>query len=343
MATRLGNYGITDYTPLMSLVPRSQNFLEEIGLFSEMDTDYLDTEYAEFEREEKGLTAMHTVARGADRQHAGTEQARKEMFRVPFATLDGVTRPQEVQGFREYGTEDTPASVERLVEKKIGHIQRSHARYIRDVMYTAIVDNKVFAVDKDGNEVTSLAKDYSTVWGAPRNTVTIDYTDAAVDPFSKIDEGRTNIIDNAGDNADGYSIVYLVSSAEFNAIITHPLVQAAYDQYPSDQEPLRRRLGMNGDQNRNNRVFEHKGVVVLEDISGKVTAATGGRIFPRGIADFAKAAYAPADTMEHANTISEGSYLFLKEELRYSVIESEVAFMVMLSRPELITDTTITL
>lgn len=343
MATRLGNYGITDYTPLMALVPRSQNFLEEIGLFTEMDTDYLDSEYAEFEREEKGLTKMHNVARGSDRQHAGTEQARKEVFQVPFATLDGVTRPQEVQGFREYGTEDAPASVERLVEKKVAHIQRSHARYIRNVMYRAIVENKIYAEDKDGNEIASLAKNYSTVWSAPRNTVSIDYTNTAVDPFDQIDQGRTNVIDNAGDDADGYSIVYLVGSQEFNALISHPQVEAAYDQFPSDQEPLRRRLGMNGDQNRNNRIFEHKGVVVLEDISGLINATTGGRIFPLGIADFAKAAYAPADTMEHANTVSEGSYLFMKDELRYSVIESEVSFMVMLSRPELITDTSITL
>lgn len=337
---RMGDWGVTDYTPLMALKPRSQNLLEQLGIFSEGSTEYLTGEWAEFEREEKGLTNMHNVERGADRQFAGTEQARKEALRVPFATLDSVTKPQEVNAFREYGTENMPASVERLVNKKIEHIQRSHARYIRDVQYQAIVNNKVYAFDKDGNELTSLAKNYSTLWGAARDTQTMDLTNAAVDPFSELAKGRLNLIQNAGDDGDGYRVIYLVDTTQFDLIITHPLVEAAYSQYPSDQEPLRRRLGMTNEFS-NNRVFEHKGITVIEDISGKI-ASTKGYMIPVGL-EIASAAYAPADTVMHVGQVSEGSYLFMKETMRSTVIESEVAYLAMLTRPELISEFTVTI
>lgn len=334
---RMGDYGVIDYTPLMELKPRSQNLLEELGIFSEATTEYLDSEYAEFEREEKGYTGMHNVSRGADRQFAGTEQARKEVFIVPFATLDTITKPQEVNAFREYGTENTPASIERLVEKKIEHVQRSHARYIRDVQYEALVNNRVYAYDKDGNQLTSLAKNYSTVWGAARNTGSFDLKNAAVDPFVGISAGRTNIIQNAGDDGDNYEVLLLVNTTAFDLIISHPLVQAAYENYPSEQEPLRRRLS----GNRNNRTFRHKGVVVVEDISGKIVD-TKGYMLPMNFDGLTSAAYAPADTVEHVNTISQGSYLFMVENRRSTVIESEVSYMVAIQRPELITEFTIT-
>lgn len=346
MATRAnGDFGFTDYTPLLALKPRSQNLLQEIGIFSEMDEQMLAGENAEFERENKGLTAMYNVARGADRQFAGDETAQLEIFKVPFATLDKVTKPHEVVAFREYGTPDAPASVENLVEKRIAHIQRSHSRYIRDCMYTALVDNKVFAFDKDGTELTSLAKNYSTVWGQARNTGTIDLTDTATDPFIELEAGRANVIAKAGDDADGYDIMYIVGSSQFSQLVSHPLVEAAYENYSSDQEPLRKRL--NG--NNNNRIFRHKGIVVIEDISGKIADAAGagaaaGFILPLGIDDMFGGAYAVADTVEAMDgRVAEKGYLFMEENRRSVVVESEVAYMAMITRPELITDVTVTI
>jgi hypothetical protein len=347
MATRAqGDFGFTDYTPLLALKPRSQNLLQELGIFSEMDEQLLTGDNAEFERENKGLTAMHNVARGADRQFAGDEEAQIELFKIPFASLDKITKPHEVAAFREYGTEDAPATVESLVERRIEHIQRSHARYIRNCMYHAITDNEVYAFDKAGNKLTSLAKNYSTVWGAARNTDAIDLTDAATDPFIALEAARKNIIDKAGDDADGYDVLYLVGSNQFSQIVSHPLVEAAYENYSSDQEPLRKRL--NG--NNNNRIFRHKGILVVEDISSRIDDVTGGAtakgyVIPLGIPDLFSGAYGPADTIDAMNgdRIAEKGYLFMEEGRRSVKIESEVAYMAMITRPELLTTVTTTL
>ena len=327
---------VTNYTALLALKPRSQNLLEELGLFTEENTDYLTGENAEFEREVKGLTKMYNVSRGADRQFAGSEGSEYQILKVPFATLDGVTKPHEVQGFREYGTENTPASIKVAVEKKIAHIQRSHQRYVRDAQYSALVDNKVYAFDSNGTELTSLAKNFSTLWGAARNTGAINYSATTVDPFDALEAARNNVTAKAGDDADGYDIIYICSSKEFSALVSHPKVQAAYDSYASSQEPLRLRL--NG--NKNNRMFSHKGVTVWEDISGKV-ADTKGFVVPTGIADMFGAAYAPADLVSEVNEIAQSGYLFMVENHRSVVVESEVAYMAMITRPELITDITV--
>lgn len=334
--TRMGDWGVIDYTPLMALVPRSQNLLEDLGIFSDANTDYKDGEYMEMERELKGKTKMHTVSRGADRQFAGTEGAEKHILQIPYATLDAITKPQEVNAFREYGTETSNATVEALVERKIAHIQRSHADYIRRSQYAAIVDNKVYAPLSDGSD-SPLAKNFSTLWGKVRGTASIDFGATTTDPFAALEEGRTQIIDNAGDDGDDYAIMALVNTRQFNALVSHPLVEAAYANYPSEQEPLRNRLS----GNKMNRIFRHKGVVVVEDISGHI-ADGKCHVLPMNMDGFAMAAFAPADTIDHVGTISQGSYLFMKENYRAQIVESELAYMAGITRPELITDVTVT-
>lgn len=340
MAKTLGDYGITDYTALMSIKPRSQNFLQQIGLFPmDDDAQYLSSDWVELEREEKGYTEMYNVERGADRQFAGDDKARLERLRVPYATLDKVTKPHEVQNFREYGTESTPATVARLVERRLDSIRESHAKYIRDCQYNALVNNTVMVRNEDGtlNTTSSLARNFSTLWNAPRNTGTVDLTNSSVDPFIAFEEGFANIIDQAGDNGVDYKVAVIVPRATFSAIVTHPKVEAAYSQFASTPNPMRGRLG------GLNRAFEHKGILILEDITGKIPADKA-YLVPLDFAGLTDAAFSPADVVGMENETSVGSYLFLDESNhRKVVIESDLGYMASINRPELITDYTVTL
>ncbi|HHB9680439.1 TPA: major capsid protein [Vibrio cholerae] len=335
---RMGDFGVVDYTSLMALAPRSKNFLELLGVFSESNTRYMDSRYAEFEREEKGVTKMNAMARGGSRKYIGSEKARKEIIEVPFAPLDGVTVASEVEAFRQYGTESQTASVEALVQRKIEHIQRSHGIYIRDCQYTALLEDKILAEDEDGNEITALAKNFSTLWGVSRKTGAINTT-TAVNPFSVLATKRQEIIDSMGENNGFTSMVVLCTTRDFNAIVDHPDVRAAYEGRDGGAEYLTRRLGDAVDF----QVFTHKGVTLVEDTSGKLTDGSA-YMFPLGVQDMFQAVYAPADSTDHVNTISQGSYLFLNagENWRRDVIESEVSYACMVTRSELICDLTIT-
>lgn len=334
MTTRLEDFGVTDYTPLMSLVPRQFSIFEEIGLIQEADVHYGTQEVHEFERITLGEDEMDATSRGGDRNFAGDDQAQKESFRIPFFPLDKVTTPAEVQGFRQWGTEDAPANVETLVNRRVERIQRSHAKLRRDAFYTALVENKVHA--KKGGVDTALAKNFSTVWGAARNTDSM--TLGTDKPFEKFEAARQNVIAEAGDNADAYEMISIVNSKTFDAIVGDASVVAAYDSYASEQEPLRERLS----GNRNNRVFRHKGTVLLEDISGKIPN-NKAYVTPLGIDGMWQIAYAPADTIEHANQIAEASYLFMKENYRAVTIESETSMALINTMPQLITEIDVTI
>ena len=336
---RMGDFGVVDYTSLFALAPRKIDQLAALGIFSEAQTDYIDGRYAEFEREELGHTAMYNVSRDAERQFMGSEQARKEILEVPFATLDGVTKSNEVENFRAYGTDQQNLTVEQVVTKKVAHIQRSHSAYETSVAYTALINNRVHAVTATGAQITGLAKDFSTVWGAARKTATINVGDDTVNPFTQLLIQRAAIIAEVGDQAAPSGFIYLCNSTQFNAIVGHPLVEDAYNKYASEQEPLRRALRA-GEFDA--QVFSHKGITLVEDLSGKI-ANTAGFLLPVGIEDMFKKVYAPANTLEHVNTISQGSYLFMKEEWRTAIMESELAVMCMITRPELICDVTATL
>ena len=159
----------------------------------------------------------------------------------------------------------------------------------------------------------------------------------SIDPSVQIEaEARAYIIDNAGDNGDNYDVIVLCSRKWFSAFIAHPLIVNAYQFYGSSQEPLRRRMGQ-GAENANNRMFEHKNVIYIEDISGYIPADEA-YILPRGIDNMFQIHYAPADTVNDANTVAEELYLWYKSSAynREEKVESETSFLTVSTRPELV-------
>lgn len=331
---RFGDYNVTDYSALATLVERDQNLLEELGLFDTSQAKMLQgTTWAEFERITQTKTDIQSRARGADRNYAGQDNSRKEMFPVPFFPLDGRITPADVLNFRMIGTESSNETIENKVRQRVAHIQRSHTELVRKAMYKALVSNSTYQpIDDIGTDGPDV-KNFSTVWGAPRKVVpntTFDLSDATVDPFDTIEkEGRKHIIANAGDNASGYQIIMVTNSNDFTDIVNHAKVRAAYASYKSDQEPLRLRL--NG--NLNNRMFTHKGVTLVEDFSGDIPA-NNSYLLPLGI-PLTNVAYAAADTVEHISEVAEEVYLFMKSNHRSETIESETSFICHIHRPEL--------
>lgn len=321
---RNGSWEVLDYTPLMDLVERTDNALETLGLFEPF---FGTTTTAEVERVTEGSDTIEAKARGGERNYAGKETSQIEMFRIPFFPLDSLAKPSDVQDFREYGTADAPASVESRVERNIKRISQSHDFLRRSAMYACLKGNTY----ANGLAGSQFVKSFATVWGVSPVSSSIDFTVATSDPALKMEKvAREHIITESKNNATSLSVSVLCGAGFFNSMVNHPLVQAAYDQYASSQEPLRQRLG--GDVI--GRVFDHKGVTYIEDISGEI-ARGDAYALPLGVQMFT-IHYAPADTIEHANSVAESVYLFLEESRRTAKIESETSFVCVNSRPELV-------
>lgn len=328
---------LEDFSAIQDLVPREMNVLEKMGLF---DVEYGTADFAKFERRVTGADNMYSVARGADRQVAGDDEAENAVIEIPYFTLDKSARPSEVQNLREFATSAEPETVAKKLTRHVTRINTSHARLNKKVMYTAL-KGSTYAVDKNGTPRPNLTKTFQSMFsipdaemynGAAGGVKAYDLTDQASNPFDEFDNFRSFVIDKARDGVaggDDYEIVLMVGNSAFNAIKNHTDVVEAFANY-TDGVSLRQRLG----GLKNNRVLEFDGIIVMEDRSGEI-ATDQGVIFPTDLVDF-KLQYAPADVIGFENTQAQESYLFLEEGLRKATVQSETSKVACNTRQDLV-------
>lgn len=326
-----------DYSALMELVPRQENLLDQIGLF---EKDYHQGTLIELERISDKIDQMYAVPRDADRQFTGRGESRLEPFKIPFFTLDGTLRPNELQDLREWSTPDAPATVQRSVDKIISRIQKGHFELHTKIMYHVLTTGTAYAKGKDGADMPEYAADFAARWGVTRKTATLDLTNATQDPSVFVEkEVRKHIYDNMGDNSTSVNLVAIVGSGFFNAFTKHPLVKEAYLNRDGDSAFLTDRISGNIQR----RSWDFDGVTYIEEPNSALVARNKAFFFPMGVEGLFRLDYAPANTLEHANTIAEEAYLFVEEQRRKIVVESEVSVLGSTTRPELIVEITGTL
>lgn len=329
-------YSFEDYSQLMELVERTENIWETAGLLDSTEYDYWTSTSGKMRRVEDGFDEIQAQARGGSRNFVGRENAIERSFDTAFFPLDGKVTAQDVQDLINLDTEDTPETVTNRIRKMVRRIQGSHARQMNRAMFYTLKENKTYHPGMPTKE-----QDFSTEFGKARKvvpTTTFDLTDVNKDPFATLEkEGRRHIIDQAGDEADGYEILFVCASDVFDGLIEHPKFEGSYSQYESTQEPLRNRL--RGDAN--NRGFRHKGIIVLESIEASAKGGfdnNTGYLMPLGMADMFKVAFAPADVPELANTTAQPAYLFLEQTPRAQTVQSESSFVIVNTRPELVVE-----
>lgn len=312
--------GIVDFSHAFDLVPRQNKLLTSMGLFDDKKFGYSNIATITRVVNADGTISFHQ--RGADRNFLHKEKADIKHFTVPFASLDGAVDAADIQNFASYFQPDSPKTAEEVVRRNVTRIMGMwQNRWERSMM------NALRGI----NESEGSTSDLYSVWGQTKKVVNVDFASATVDPGTTIEvDGRGHIIANAGDNADQYAVVAICHTTFFQKLVDNIFVSEAYKYYPSAQEPLRTRL--NG--NTNNRSFEYKGVVYVEDISGYLDA-NKAVLFPKGIEGMFTAHYAPADAKAYANTQARESYLFINDTFRKTSIETESSYLFLNSRPEL--------
>ncbi|AKJ74508.1 hypothetical protein SP19_17 [Salmonella phage 19] len=310
------DFQIVNMGATLELVPRQYRLITNMDLFTAY---YGETTIARVERVDEVVTDFPARRRQGERNYVGTEKAQVKNFNIPFFPLDRQITAADVQNFRKYFTVDAPKTVEDVVARVVRRIRLSHEQLKEKAMLQAIMGKSWAPQDP------TAQYNYFTEWGVTQHTANIDFTDVAIDPSDVLEaEARAYIIDNAGDNGNNYGIVVLASRKWFSAMIAHPLVMNAYQYYSSTQEPLRRRLGQ-GVENANNRMFVHKNVTYIEDISNYIPDGEA-YILPQGIDDMFQIHYAPADDIREANSVAEELYIWYKSSayFREEKVESEL-------------------
>ena len=322
-----GNFEVLDYSDLNELTPRMPTLLERLGLFKDVEKG--TSTIAQVERIQEGEDAIEAKARGADRNFVGSESAIIRNFNVPFFPLDGKWKALDIQDLRKFGTATDVMDMPSRVKRGMDRIGRSHDRQRARAQYAALR-----GVSYAPN-FPQAQYDYDTEFKVTIPTGTVDFTDAVVDPRATVEVlARRPIIDNAQDGAGQYRVIAIVGRGFFDALIAHPLVRDAYANYSSAQEPLRNRLG--GDSVE--RIFTTDNVTYIEDIfpADSGIGDLEAKFIPMGIEDALVTHYAPADTIDHANTEAQEMYMFVVSDgHRKEAVETETSFIVVNSRPEL--------
>lgn len=333
---RHGDDRLQDFSELMELVTREENLLERMGLFSK---DYLTGSLASFERRTNGTDDMYSVARGADRQFAGDDDAHTAHIETALFTLDKALKAHELLDMREFGTANEKVTAEKTLKRIIERFQRGHKRLHATVMYKALLGS-TYAVDKDGNARPNLTRTFQSMFevanadmynGAAGGVATLDLTNDSLSPTEEFEKYRAHLRDSMGDNGDDYQVVILTGSGAFTALTQHVELEGAFEAI-GDAKDLKERLG----GLKNNRVLEFKGFTFIEDFSGHIGNAQGVCL-PKGM-DMFELKYSPADTVaaSSGDTPADESYLFVEEGTRKIEAQSEVAMIACNTRPELV-------
>lgn len=329
---RSTDFTLLDYSEEIQLLPKVWSLVSGMNLF---DVHNISTTLAQVERVQDTSSLIPARLRGGERNYIDSENAETVNFNVPFFPLDRQITAADIQGFRQYGEGNTSKTVMSEVARVMARIKRAHAQ-LREKAFMEAIQGRGYGTTYN----------YYTSFGVTPATADVDFTDLVTDPSSVIEaQGRREIVRQAQDGADShasYRIIAICGEEWFSAFIAHPEVEEAYKYYESQQEPLRKRLGMQSEDD-SVRVFKHKGVTYIEDLSPNI-ANLEAYILPMDVPNMFRCYYSPADDLEYANTPGQEIYLWYKESRfnRDYKVESETSMLPVLCRPELVIKSTAT-
>lgn len=328
-------FSLVDYTDEIQLFPKVWSLVSGMNLF---DIHNITTTIAQVEYVQEKLADIQSRKRGGDRNFVTSEDARTKNLNTAFFPLDRSITAADIQNFREYGTGNTSKTVTSEVARVMARIRSSHALLREKAMALAIQ-----GIGLEGAGI-GVDYDYYAEFGFTQKTANVDFTDVATDPSTIIEkDARRHIIRQAQDGKDShaaYNVIAFCGEDWFSAFIAHPDIEEAYKYFESSQDHLRKRLGMESEGD-SVRVFKHKGVTYIEDLSGNF-AAGEAYILPERMPEMFRAYYSPADDAEYANTAGQDLYLFYKESRfdRQYKVESETSFLMVNTRPDLVVKST---
>lgn len=199
----------------------------------------------------------------------------------------------EVQGVREFGTEDQLRTVQSLVNERLGQMKDNIDLTMEWQRMGAI---KGQILDADG---TTVLLDLFDEFGVAKNTMDFGLDDDATNVKQKItDLQRAVEAELGGLRFTGIQV--LCSEEFFDALVSHPSVEAAYERWQDGAYFRQQQRNLNGGGG-----FEFAGVY-FEEYRGSVgstrfIAAGKAHVIPLGVKNLFQTFYGPANYIETVN------------------------------------------
>lgn len=284
-------------TTAINKMPYKPGRLGQLGLFIPKP---ITTLTALVEEKQGKLMLIPTAARGT-MPNAFSGPGRKiRPFRVPHIPLNSSIAADDVQGVREFGSENTVESITKLVNDRLEEMRASfevtHEWHRVGAIRGAVLD-------ADG---TSEIANFFTEFGITEDEVYYDFDTATTD-VKQVTAGVIRMIKTALGGTTYSGIRAFCGDDFFDALTSHATVKTAYERWQSG-EYLRTQQLENG--------FPFAGVF-WENYTGGIGDQTfipsdTCRFVPDGVPDLFQMIYAPANFVEAVNT--PGKPIYAKQE-----------------------------
>lgn len=319
-------FTLTKLTAAINELPYQPGRIGASGLFSEEGVT-TTTVLIEFDGDK--LALVPNVPRGAPAQPKSTGKRRALPFLVPHLPQRSTIMADQVQGVREFGSEDATAGVQAVVNRHLANHRRDLEVTIEYHRMGAI---QGMVLDADGEAIFDLF----TYFGVTQQTHVINFSNANTKVLAKVIEAKGKIEDYLGGQMITGFRAYC--SPEFFAeLVSHPAVEKAYERW-RDGQFLRtdnRQGFMFGDV----EWIEYRGSVG----DRRFIEAGAAYLLPVGVPDLFITRFAPADYVETVNTV--GLPFYSKQELlRFGKgveLESQSNPLNLLTRPRAVVKLTL--
>ena len=295
-------FDMASLTAALNVIPNRYGLIGQLGLFAPKPVrtrTVLVEEYA------GRLTLLPTRPVGSPGTTAQAGKRTVRSFIVPHIPHDDVVMPEEVQGLRAFGSETEMESLATVMARHLADMRNKHAITLEHLRMSAL---KGQVLDADGSTLVDLFAEY----GLQQTVVAFDLANAASNVKKKCYDVLRAIEDKLlGEVMTG--TVVLCSPEFFDALTTHPKVEAAYARWQEGAILINDNRG--GFQFAGITFREYRGQVSTPDGTVRRFIAAGeAHAFPVGTLDTFATYFAPADFNETVNTL--GQELYAKQEPR---------------------------
>lgn len=286
----------TSLSMAINIVPNMYGRVNEMGL---MPNRGVATRTIIVEEKNGVLTLLPTQPVGAPGTVGSVGKRKIRSFVIPHIPHDDVVLPEEVQGIRSFGSENSLMAITELINDKLATMANKHDITLEHLRMGAL---KGIILDADGSTLYNLY----TEFGITAKTVNFALATGTTDIRAKCLEVKRHIEDNLLGESMRY--VHCLCSAEFyDSLTNHANVKTAFQYF-------QQRQNLSGDFRTN---FEFAGVI-FEEYRGVASDAAGNtrrfiasgeaHFFPMGTNNTFATFNAPADFNEAANTIGMARY-----------------------------------
>ena len=295
-------FNMTSLTAAINIIPNRYGLLSELGIFA---TKPVRTRSVLVEEYAGRLTLLPTRPVGSPGTVAQAGKRTVRSFVIPHIPHDDVILPDEVQGLRAFGSETEMEALSSVMARHLADLRNKHAITLEHLRMGAI---KGQILDADGSVLVDLFAEY----GITQQTVAFDLANANANVKKKCYDLLRSIEDRLLGEVST-SVLVLCSAEFFDALTTHPKVEAAYARWQEGQvliDDMRAGFTFAGITFR-----EYRGQVTAPDgTTRRFIAAGEAHAFPLGTMDTFATYFAPADFNETVNTL--GQELYAKQEPR---------------------------